>query len=225
MLLPNTPLPLSCILCLAVNKPGYKYISGTDPSAAQCDADTYGPGLRKQRECVPCAPGFKSNAGSDAAGDCGEFAIAAGCLGEQSNPHAYDQASLPCIFGRCLVPHAPCSLFTTCIMHLDVLKPSSALTQPAAVAAVTFSLRLLLPVVPAGYFLKSPGQVAPCPKGEYKAGTAAAAACTPCAGGVTTAGEASTSEAACVVVLPSFYPYNIIDSIVKATKKCPQKYW
>jgi hypothetical protein len=33
-------------------------------------------------------------------------------------------------------------------------------------------------VVPAGYYLKTPGQVAPCPVGEWKAGVGASGNCT-----------------------------------------------
>lgn len=52
-------------------------------------------------------------------------------------------------------------------------------------------------VVPPGYYLKSPGQVAPCPQGEWKADIGASANCTKCAAGVTTPQVASTSEAEC----------------------------
>lgn len=52
-------------------------------------------------------------------------------------------------------------------------------------------------VVPEGYFVKAPGQVAPCARGAYKAGFAAVIDCSPCAGGVTTPQEGSKSEAAC----------------------------
>lgn len=51
--------------------------------------------------------------------------------------------------------------------------------------------------IPAGFYLKGPGMVAPCPKGEYKVGQGAAAACTKCAKGVTTAAEASGTIDAC----------------------------
>ena len=52
-------------------------------------------------------------------------------------------------------------------------------------------------VVPAGYYLKSPGQAAPCPKGEWKSGVGADGNCTKCAFGVTTESVASTSELNC----------------------------
>ena len=80
--------------------------------------------------------------------------------------------------------------------------------------------------MPKGYYLKGPGQVAPCPKGEYKDTTGAAASCTKCAAGVTTEAEASIAETACKVLLPTFYAATLsTDNIVKATKKCPQKYY
>lgn len=46
----------------AVNLPGYYYAlgSGGDPQALPCPVDTYQPGLRKQRACVPCPPGYTS---------------------------------------------------------------------------------------------------------------------------------------------------------------------
>lgn len=79
--------------------------------------------------------------------------------------------------------------------------------------------------MPEGYYLKGPGQVAPCPKGEFKAGFDALPSCTKCAAGVSTLNEASISEAACKVVLPTFYASSIVSGIVKETKKCPQKYY
>jgi hypothetical protein len=89
-----------------------------------------------------------------------------------------------------------------------------------------FLCDILFAVVPAGSFLKGPGQVAACPKGEYRAASGdVVGVCTKCATGVTTENDGSTSEAACVVVLPSYYPFTYTDNIVKATKKCPQKYW
>lgn len=52
-------------------------------------------------------------------------------------------------------------------------------------------------VVPAGYYLKAPGQVAPCPRGEWKSGVGPSGNCTKCAFGVTTKNEASTAESEC----------------------------
>jgi len=137
-----------------VNVPGYFYSADAsgNPSSTICPVDTYGPGLRKQRACVPCPPGYttRGQTGSTSTRAC---------------------------------------------------------------------------VVPEGYYLKGPGQVAPCPKGEYKAGFEALPSCTKCAAGVSTKTEASTSEAACTEVLPTFYPETITDNIVKSTQKCPQKYY
>jgi len=48
-----------------------------------------------------------------------------------------------------------------------------------------------------GYFLKGPGQVAPCPKGEYKSGFSAASTCDKCPTGTTTLQQASKSAADC----------------------------
>ena len=137
----------------AVNNQGYSYDVAANgfPTQAQCPANTYGPGLRKQRACVPCPPGYIT-------------------LGAKS-------------------------------------KKASAC------------------IVPAGYYLKGPGQVAPCPKGEYKKDTGAAASCSKCAAGVTTLKEASTDETACNILLPTFYAFELTAGIVKSTKKCPQKYY
>ena len=60
----------------AVNVPGsfYKLDAGGQPSSVTCPVDTYGPGLRKQRACVPCPPGYVTNAktGQSSARACGE---------------------------------------------------------------------------------------------------------------------------------------------------------
>lgn len=52
-------------------------------------------------------------------------------------------------------------------------------------------------VVPAGYYLKTPGQVAPCPTDEFKSGVSANGSCTACPKGATTPKEGATSEAEC----------------------------
>ena len=80
-------------------------------------------------------------------------------------------------------------------------------------------------MVPEGYYLKGPGQVAPCPKGEYKSGFEALPSCTKCVAGVTTTGEASTSSAACTQLLPTFYAATMDGAIITQTYKCPQKYY
>jgi hypothetical protein len=49
-------------------------------------------------------------------------------------------------------------------------------------------------VIPAGYYLKAPGQVAACPMGEWKGGVGGAANCSRCPFGVTT-GAIATREA------------------------------
>lgn len=58
-------------------------------------------------------------------------------------------------------------------------------------------LCLCAAVVPAGYYLKGPGQVAPCPKGEYKADLNPNGNCSKCAFGVTTSAEGSISVDNC----------------------------
>jgi len=57
-------------------------------------------------------------------------------------------------------------------------------------------------VIPPGYYLKGPGQVAPCPQGEFKSGTGSDANCGKCAIGVTTLTAASTSVKFCAGMPP-----------------------
>lgn len=63
--------------CPAVNTPGtYYQLNATgSPTAITCPQDSYSPGLRKQRACVPCAPGFttadlSAQRSSQACGEC-----------------------------------------------------------------------------------------------------------------------------------------------------------
>jgi hypothetical protein len=58
-------------------------------------------------------------------------------------------------------------------------------------------LLLSIAVVGPGYYLKGPGQVAPCPRGEWKAGIGSDGNCTRCALGVTTLDIAASSELNC----------------------------
>jgi len=77
-------------------------------------------------------------------------------------------------------------------------------------------------VVPEGFYLKGPGQVAPCPKGEFKSGVGPTASCTKCAYGVTTRAVGSTSEANCTVLLPSYFAEVMRSGAIKSAKTCPQ---
>jgi hypothetical protein len=79
-------------------------------------------------------------------------------------------------------------------------------------------------VVPEGYFLKAPGQVAPCPKGEYKSGFAEAPSCDKCAAGVTTQGVASSHKDNCTILLRSYYADSMDGTAVNSTRKCPQSF-
>ncbi len=63
------------------NLPGYRFVSGTTPSAVLCTGNTYSVGLRKQPSCTPCSSGFviatSGGSGADARdspSDCGERA-------------------------------------------------------------------------------------------------------------------------------------------------------
>jgi hypothetical protein len=78
-------------------------------------------------------------------------------------------------------------------------------------------------VVPAGFYLKSPGVAAPCPKGEYKVGLASDGACVKCAPGVSTAAIAATGPRECKLVTPGYYPSAFNgDGSVNTTTICPQ---
>lgn len=64
-------------ICLpAVNLPGFSYSvdSRGNPSVLRCPVNTYGPGLKKQRACVPCPTGFSSNGkdGQSSSAACGK---------------------------------------------------------------------------------------------------------------------------------------------------------
>lgn len=80
-------------------------------------------------------------------------------------------------------------------------------------------------VVPPGYYLKGPGQVAPCPQGEWKSGIGADGNCTRCAMGVTTEGPAATSELNCTILVPGFYAKAMTGQVVTEVAICPQKYY
>lgn len=67
--------PTRCLL-FAVNPPGNYYsavnvtgpvnytCTATEPCAITCPADTFSPGLAKQKACTPCPTGFKTNGGT-----------------------------------------------------------------------------------------------------------------------------------------------------------------
>ncbi len=68
-------LQLPALPWLAVNLPGYSYSADAsgNPDQAVCPINTYGPGLRKQRACVPCPPGYVTQATTQSkASACGE---------------------------------------------------------------------------------------------------------------------------------------------------------
>lgn len=89
--------------------------------------------------------------------------------------------------------------------------------------AVLLSIRCHA-VVPEGYYLKMPGQVAPCLRAEYKSGFAEAPSCTKCVNGATTLDVASVSEANCSVLLRSSYAVAMDGSAIKSTRVCPQRF-
>jgi hypothetical protein len=63
-------------------------------------------------------------------------------------------------------------------------------------------------------------QALPCPKGTFKVGIDKAASCTPCQAGLSTAGVASASPAACDRATPGYRPVQVTGTIV-AVEPCP----
>lgn len=61
----------------------------------------------------------------------------------------------------------------------------------------THKHRVISTGVPPGYFLKAPGQAAPCGQGTYKTSTVPSVLCTACPSGTTTEREGSPSADAC----------------------------
>jgi hypothetical protein len=54
----------STSLRACVNTPGNYYVidaTGQNVTQVPCPINTYGPGLKKQRACVPCPTGFTTN--------------------------------------------------------------------------------------------------------------------------------------------------------------------
>lgn len=70
-------VPYLLLLLPAVNLPGFYYFANFSAgvvASSLCPEDTYGPGLRKQRACVPCPVGFSTvgRAGRAAPTACGK---------------------------------------------------------------------------------------------------------------------------------------------------------
>lgn len=85
--------------------------------------------------------------------------------------------------------------------------------------------------VPPGYFLKSPGQVAPCDQGSYQPKylgqtDAAVGSCTPCPEGVTTADKGSKLQSDCKNLKPGYVAtlIEVNKGITEATL-CPQGFF
>lgn len=76
--------------------------------------------------------------------------------------------------------------------------------------------------MPPGYYVRAPGQIAPCPKGEFKLGFIAVGTCSKCAAGVSTPEVGSTTGDACTLLLPSFVSVTKNGAVITETKKCPQ---
>lgn len=74
----------------------------------------------------------------------------------------------------------------------------------------------------AGYYLRTPGVAALCPKGEYAPGRNLATRCTRCPDGVTTPTEGAESVLNCTVLLPGYQATANTGSLVNATQPCSQ---
>jgi hypothetical protein len=103
------------LLCCAVNLPGYSYsitsVNGLSiVSAERCPVNTYSPGLKKQRACVPCPTGFTTKGldGRTRPEDCSESQAHLSSPLSCSKLHTHD-SSLQC-------PHC----FQSCSLVTDV---------------------------------------------------------------------------------------------------------
>lgn len=82
-----------------------------------------------------------------------------------------------------------------------------------------------------GYYLRSPGVAALCPKGEFNGGSNLVSSCTKCpdsgaeGDGVTTVAEGSTSASDCIVLLESYEAVTQTSGVITETKKCQQDFY
>jgi hypothetical protein len=84
----------ACLVLAPVNIAGTSYTvdAAGNIVVTACPQDTYGPGMKKQRACVPCPPGYTTNGatGQSSAAACGKqlplamppqpLAISLGCF-------------------------------------------------------------------------------------------------------------------------------------------------
>lgn len=222
-------------------------------AAVVCSADSFSPGLKKQRACVPCVSGtcwykqtrvntYNTNLRVPCKPLPSETELlymytaprlhitwrcsqsAAVPVAKPTLPsHLTDFCWLKCVAHRILnagasrpdiTPGMRCvgscscasskaeSLRLVLLVLLYLYCGNARLfvaSRRDALCVLSLLLRLCYPhtVVPAGHYLKAPGQVAPCPQGEWKAGASANSSCTKCASGVNTPTEGSTSADAC----------------------------
>lgn len=235
-----------------MNKAGtyYGLDSAGNPFATPCPADTFGFGYRKQRACAPCPSGYTTNGvtGQRYISDCGED-LGTGCNGLQVANSMRKPKSLLLVphiqlylWDRGLHPDGPgqqwlllqmcvaCHAVSTwnCVVTLSLCQQHDRRSERLMFCKVrpACCMLLLLAEVPEGYYLQGPGQVAPCPRGEYSNGpyVAGSSTCTKCAVGVTTPDVASTSEANCTVLWHSYYAASIENGIIKSATKCPQSF-
>uniref|UniRef100_A0A383VXC6 Tyrosine-protein kinase ephrin type A/B receptor-like domain-containing protein n=1 Tax=Tetradesmus obliquus TaxID=3088 RepID=A0A383VXC6_TETOB len=85
-------------------------------------------------------------------------------------------------------------------------------------------------MVPKGYFLKSPGQIAPCDQGSYQdkdlaAQQASVGSCIPCQEGVTTKDKGSTAASDCNRIKPGYVATAVTDGAITTAVLCPQGYY
>jgi hypothetical protein len=116
----------------AVNIAGTYFAYGVDgsPKSVECPTDSYGPGLRKQRACVPCPPGYTTAGvtGSVSISACGEsreqrpttlypaIQTSNAC---RKFPAGTSVQDLPQV-NRHLEAHAACRVVGVCCVHTGV---------------------------------------------------------------------------------------------------------
>lgn len=193
------PMPLPCLPAVmtvatlaqeasaCVTQPGCGYLldPASGPAGLVCTIGTYSSG-NNQQPCVTCPAGLTTSAArQESVASCmapaGYFfqVCAQLCIAAQHccRKSTVKQQCDPSTV--CLHAHSPPSAADVAMLHA---RPCCA--GPAQAM-----------------------QALPCPKGAYKTGIDRAAACTPCApAGITTAGVASASIAACDRATPGYRP-------------------
>lgn len=168
-------------------------------------------------ECKPCevgkyCPGGSSSAGQTACAGPGLTTVGTGaesvqdCVNDAGYSYVSSSSAAQCAAGT----------YSSGKQYQTACSPcSGGFTTPSAGAQSASSCELK-----PGYYLKSPGMAAACPKGYYYAGGALASSCTACAAGVTTAGPGSGSANDCNLLEPGFQASGKDGVRITATAAC-----